>query len=98
MTDTPRHTKVTNYTPLPDGSWKRTTKTYFESLADIEEDKIVHHKTSFKTFLEDMLRAAAPIKDGKTRMMSMDIKADEYGVPSMITVCYRTYKESFRKR
>ena len=45
MTDTPKHTKVTNYTPLPDGSWKRTTKTYFESLADIEEDKIVHHKT-----------------------------------------------------
>lgn len=98
MSDTPKHTKVTTYTDLPDGTVKRKTESYHERLASIKEERVESIRTDREQFLNHLMQAIRVITEGKTTELHLDIRATGFAEPSLIVKSYTTYKEELKKR
>lgn len=98
MSDTPKYTTITTYEELSDGTVERKTEKYHERLASINEERIEHITTDREHFLNHLMQAIRVITEGKTRHLSIEVKAKEFGQPALIVKSYTTYKKSFNKR
>lgn len=98
MSDTPKHTKVTTYEELPDGTTKKKTESYHEKLASIKEERIEQIHTDNDQFLNHLMQAIRVMTEGKTTELNLQIKARGFGQPALIVKSYTTYKEEFKKR
>ncbi len=98
MSDTPKHSKITTYEDLPDGTIRRKTESYHERLASIKEERIETISTDHEQFLNHLMQAIRVMTEGKTTELHLDIKAKGFGQPSLIVKSYTTYKEEFKKR
>lgn len=54
MSDTPKHTKITTYEELPDGSFKKKTVKYHELMAAIDHGG--HHRYLGYLLAQDFLK------------------------------------------
>lgn len=94
----PKHTKVTTYKTLDDGSYVKQIKAYHEHLASIREERVESLKTTHATFLADIMKCLEVINSGNTKELTLTIKANDFKNPTMIIKSYITYKEEFKKR
>lgn len=98
MTDNPKHTKITTYTELEDGSIMAVTKSYFDDLASRKEDIIKNVKTNNNNFLSDVLSCLDVINKQQTKELNLKITVDEWNKPSLIVKKYTVKKDNYKRR
>ena len=98
MSDTPKHTTITTFEDLPDGTQKKKTESYHEKLASIKEERVERIQTDHDQFLNHLMQAIRVMTEGKTTELNLLIKAKGFGQPALITKSYVTYREEFKKR
>jgi hypothetical protein len=98
MTETPKHTKITLYEELPDGSISAVTESYFEELASRKSDIIAKVKTDRSTFLSDVISCLDVISKQQAKELHLTISVDEWNQPNLIIKQYTIRKENFKRR
>lgn len=94
----PKHAKISTYEQAADGTIKRTTKSYFDYLASIKEERIDKVKTSRENLLKDVVSCLDVIAQQKTKELTLTILSDEFNQPTRIIKTYTISKEEFKRR
>jgi hypothetical protein len=93
-----KHAKVKTRMPQQDGSTVIETASYYEELNTFEQQIEQKVRTSKATFIADLMKAVAPISDGISRSVKIEIDADDKGQPYRITKTWTVKKEHYGNR
>lgn len=93
-----KHSKITKYEDLEDGSIKIVTESYFEELSSRREEVVQNIKTNHNDWLADVISCTDVIKKQQTKNLQINILLDDWNQPTRIVKQYIVRKEDFKRR
>lgn len=97
MDDDHQHEKVTTVTPQPDGSDKIETRSYYEKLANIQEELEKQIPVDRRNVLKEIINCLEFITRDGSPELTIRIKA-RGGEPVLLTRRHVTYRQNLGKK